>query len=83
MPSSSRSLRRRRLAELLVAYREQAGLKQSELAERLGRHQPFVSNLEAGQRRLDLVELLDIAAALDFDPRDLIGELLQVPPGPA
>lgn len=81
MPSSLRSPRHRRLAELLVAYREAAGLKQSELAEKLGRHQPFVSNLEAGQRRIDLVELLDIAAALGFDPCELIEALLQVPRG--
>ncbi len=69
------------MAELLVHYREQAGLKQSEVAERLGRHQPFVSNVEAGQRRLDLIELLDLAEALGFDPRDLIGALLDVPKG--
>ena len=79
MPSSLRSPRHRRLAELLVAAREKAGLKQSELAEKLGRHQPFVSNLEAGQRRIDLIELLDIAAALDVDPREMIDTLLQVP----
>lgn len=78
MPPSLRSARHRRLAELLVHYREKAGLKQSELAGKLGRHQPFVSNVEAGQRKLDLVELLDIAEALGFDPRELIDALRNV-----
>ena len=81
MPSSLRSARHRRLAELLVAYRERAGLKQSDLARGLGRHQPFVSNIEAGQRRIDLVELLDIAQVLGFDPGELLDELIKVPQG--
>lgn len=79
MPRSLRSARHQRLAELLTQYRETAGLKQSDLAQRLGRHQPFVSNIEAGQRRIDLVELLDIAEALGFDPTELVRELTKVP----
>ena len=79
MPPSLRSARHKRLAELLAQYREAAGLKQSDLAAKLGRHQPFVSNIEAGERKLDLVELLDLAEALGFDPRELIGALLEVP----
>ncbi len=81
MPSSLRSARHRRLSEMLVHYREQAGLKQSEVAALLGRHQPFVSNVEAGERRLDLIELLDLAEALGVDPRKLIDALLEVPKG--
>ena len=73
------SARRRRLAELLLAYREEAGLKQSEVAARLGRHQPFVSNLESGQRRLDLVELIDLAEAIGFDLHGLINEIVGTP----
>ena len=62
-------------------FRERAGLKQSDVAALLGWHQPFVSNVEAGQRRLDLIELLDLAEALGVDPRDLIDALLDVSKG--
>ena len=79
MPVPLRSARHKRLAELLIRYREEAGLKQSEVGLSLGRHQPFVSNIESGQRRLDLVELLDLAEAIGFDPHELIDELIQVP----
>ncbi|GEP06689.1 transcriptional regulator [Methylobacterium oxalidis] len=79
MPRSLRSSRHQRLAELIVAFRMEAGLKQSEVAERLGRHQPFVSDIESGQRRVDLIELLDLAEAIGFDPRDLVTALLETP----
>lgn len=79
MPRSLSSARQRRLAELLVQYREEAGLNQVDVANALGRHQPFISNLESGQRRLDVVEFLDLADAIGFDPAHLLQELRRVP----
>ncbi len=72
MPKTLRSARHRRLVELLVEAREQSGLTQSELASRLGRYQSVVAAIEGGGRRVDLVELLDIADALGIDTADLI-----------
>ena len=46
------------------AVRKRAGLRQADVAERLGVPQSFVSKYEAGERRLDLVELRRITAAL-------------------
>ncbi|WP_147019166.1 helix-turn-helix domain-containing protein [Methylorubrum extorquens] len=76
MPPSFRSPRHQRLAELIAEYREAADLKQSDVAKRLKRHQPFVSEIESGQRRVDLIELLDLAEAIGFDPHALIDALL-------
>ncbi len=42
---------------LLRRVRAEAGLTQSELAQRLGQTQSFVSKCERGERRLDVVEL--------------------------
>lgn len=70
------SARHKRLAELLIRYREEAGLTQAQVARALGRHQPFVSTIEAGQRRVDLVEFLDIAAVLGADPKIIIDQLV-------
>ena len=56
--------RRQLLVSVLRQTREEAGLKQSEVAERLGTHQSFVSKYETGERRLDLVELEQISSAI-------------------
>ncbi|WP_245611396.1 helix-turn-helix domain-containing protein [Solidesulfovibrio alcoholivorans] len=49
---------------MLVELRKNAGLRQAELAARLGCPQSFVSKYESGQRRLDLIELEAICKAL-------------------
>jgi transcriptional regulator with XRE-family HTH domain len=54
----------RRIVTLLRAIRREAGLRQVDVARRLGRPQSFVSKYESGQRRLDLVELVAICEAL-------------------
>jgi transcriptional regulator with XRE-family HTH domain len=43
-------------------------MTQVQLAEKLGRPQSFVSKYENGDRRIDLIEFIDIAHALDIDP---------------
>lgn len=52
------------LQALLRQTREESGLRQAELASRLGKPQSFVSKYESGERRLDLVELRTICACL-------------------
>jgi transcriptional regulator with XRE-family HTH domain len=53
-------------AALLREARIKAGLKQSELANRLGVHQQFVSKYETGERRLDVGAVLEICGVLDL-----------------
>ncbi|RAI54583.1 helix-turn-helix domain-containing protein [Roseicella frigidaeris] len=79
MPRSRRSPRRARLQELLVERRRAAGLTQAELAERLNRPQSFVSKYETGERRLDVVEFLEVAEALMTSPAELLVELCRLP----
>ena len=50
--------------ETLRRIREERGLIQSELANRLGATQSFVSKCERGERRLDVVELIHWCEAL-------------------
>ena len=50
--------------ETLRRVREERGLIQSELANRLGATQSFVSKCERGERRLDVVELIHWCEAL-------------------
>ena len=52
------------LQELLRQLRQDAGLRQQDLADRIGEPQSFVSKYESGERRLDIVELRQICAAI-------------------
>ena len=63
------------LRRLLVNARQNAGLTQVALAKRLGRPQSFVSKFETGERRLDVIEFLDVARVLGVDPNQIINEL--------
>jgi ribosome-binding protein aMBF1 (putative translation factor) len=59
----------------LVAGRNAKGLTQSQVADKLGKPQSFVSKYERGARRLDLVEFLEVARALGMDPKKMIDQL--------
>jgi transcriptional regulator with XRE-family HTH domain len=63
----TRALRRHRavLSEVLVEARQEAGLTQRELASRLNVAYTTVARVEQGQRRLDVLELMLWAKALD------------------
>jgi HTH-type transcriptional regulator/antitoxin HipB len=80
MSKTLHSDRHKRLAELLVEKRKLAGMTQAAVAKALGRHQPFVANLEMGDRRIDVIELLDLAQVLGFDPNEVISQLQAVKP---
>ena len=61
---------------LMIAARKATGLTQHALALRLQRPQSFVAKYEGGERRLDVVEFITVARALDADPLKLIAILL-------
>lgn len=48
------------LLTLLLEPRVETGLTQKELAKKLGRPQSFVSNTENAERRLDVIEFMDL-----------------------
>jgi transcriptional regulator with XRE-family HTH domain len=60
--------RYRALIDALVEARRQQRMTQTDLAKALGHHQQFVSRYETGERRLDVVEWIDIARCLGLDP---------------
>ncbi len=60
------------LTQCLVEARVAKGVTQIELAELLGRPQSFVSKVEGGDRRLDVIEFLQIITALNVDPEPII-----------
>jgi transcriptional regulator with XRE-family HTH domain len=60
---------------LLRKIREEAGLSQTALAEKLGKPQTFVSKSEIGERRIDFLETLDFCAACGVSASQLIERL--------
>ena len=68
------------LLRALVLARKEAGLRQVDLAQRLGKPQSYVSKMETGERRLDVIEFLVIARAMGTDPLQLIGEVIAAMP---
>jgi len=70
--------RHQRLIEILIDARKQAGIRQAELARRVGKTQTFVARIEAGQRRIDAVELLTLCEIIGIDPVKVVRKVLKV-----
>jgi len=79
MPKTLRSPRQVRLIDLLVEQRKRAGLSQADLAKKLDRYQSVVSSIESGGRRVDVIELLEIAEVIGLDVHALMDDLLCTP----
>lgn len=63
------------LRKRLVAAREKAGLTQQALAQRLERHQSFVAKYETGERRLEVIEFVQICRSIEIAPERVISRL--------
>ena len=62
-----------------------AGVKQVDLSSAMGRSQSFISDIERGVRRLDIIELRDVCQFVGTDLVHLIRQLeieLQKPDSP-
>ena len=75
MAKSIYTARHNKLRALLKAERKAAGFTQTVVAKRLGKPPSYVAKYEGGDRRLDVLEFLDVAAAIGFDPCGLIRSL--------
>ena len=76
MPKSSNSPRRARLRALLVHARKDARLTQADLAKALGKPQSYVSKYETGEKRRDIIELIDVTSRFGSSLTVLTKELL-------
>jgi predicted transcriptional regulator len=72
---SLRSPPHRELLRLLIAARNESNLSQQELARRLRRHQSFVSKYEGGERRIEVIEFVQICRAIGVAPDALLRKL--------
>lgn len=63
------------LQKALVEARQSKGLTQTEIATRIGKPQSFVSKYESGERRLDVVEFLEVCRALSIKPNSILNKI--------
>ncbi len=73
------SPRHEALRAFLVERRQKAKLRQVDIAKRLGRSQSYVTYVETGQKLIDVVEMMEWADAIGFDPREAIKRLIKTP----
>lgn len=55
--------------------REKAGLTQNEVALALGKRQSFVSKYESGERKLDVLEFIDVCKALGANAKAIMARV--------
>jgi transcriptional regulator with XRE-family HTH domain len=72
MSKTLRSARHDALIALIIERRRRAGLTQADVAKRLRQYQSYVARVESGQRRIDVVEFIDLAEAIGFDASDAL-----------
>lgn len=77
MRDSLRSPRQQQLRTLLCALRTRHRLTQSDVADRLARPQSFVAKYEGGERRLSVIEFIDVVRALEANPTDVLQQLIK------
>lgn len=67
--------RRHLLRTELREARLAAGLRQVDVARALGKPQSYVAKVERGERRVDLVETLNLCKVIGLDPNKLVKKL--------
>lgn len=65
------------LRSLLIKAREAAGLRQEDVAHRLKRPQSYVSKIELGERRLDVVEYIEFTRAVKADGVRILRQVIK------
>lgn len=70
-------MKKNHLASLLRQVRLDANLTQSQVADKIGQTQSYVSKYENGEQRLDLIELEAVCIAVDISLIDFVERYLE------
>ena len=62
---------------LLIEARKNSGKTQQQVADQLGKPQSYVAKVENNERRMDIVEFITYANALESNPAKLFDGLLK------
>ena len=72
-----RSSRHKALLAAIVEARNATGLSQREFAKKLRRTNNFVWRIEAGERKVDVLEFIEIAKAAGIEPDELMRRVMR------
>lgn len=75
MKRTSKEVQNEKLLKLLKKIRQEKGIRQISLAEKLRVPQSFISKYESGDRRLDILELRQVCNAMGISLEEFIREL--------
>ncbi|NUN07190.1 MAG: helix-turn-helix domain-containing protein [Bdellovibrio sp.] len=75
MKKSQHSKLYKHLLQELKTCRKNADLTQVQAAEALGKHAPFISKIESGERRLDVIELAELCKIYDVKALSLLKKI--------
>ena len=75
MSPATRTKAHKRLVSLLTEARRRTGLRQAEVAKKLGRSQAWMSRIEHGEHRIDVIEFHRLALLFGLDPHRLIARI--------
>jgi transcriptional regulator with XRE-family HTH domain len=78
MRDTLRSPRQQQLRALLRELRKRRHLTQTQVAKRLAKNQSFVAKYEGGERRLSVIEFIDVVRALGAKPAVVIRQLIDI-----
>jgi transcriptional regulator with XRE-family HTH domain len=73
---SLQATRQEKLCMLLRHARKKAGLTQVDLEKRLGTYKGYVSKYESGERELTVMELIEVAEALEVNPLSFLKAIM-------
>ncbi len=76
MSSSIFTQRHQEFIGFIVSKRKAADVTQAQLAARLDKPQSYVSKVERGERRLDVIEFCQLAEALGHDPAEMLEQFV-------
>jgi transcriptional regulator with XRE-family HTH domain len=66
----------KKLIAALHDARKKSGLRQTQVAKKLGRSQTWIARVEKGKRRVDVVEFVALAKLFHVDPHKLLGRVM-------
>jgi transcriptional regulator with XRE-family HTH domain len=72
------SPRHKALVTLIRTEREAAGMRQEDVAAKLGQNYMWMQRVESGERRIDVVEFCALASVIGFDARKAITRLFEL-----
>lgn len=64
----------KKLLDALVAARKAKGITQQDLADALGKPQSYISKIENGERRLDILEFNELCKIIEVSPAEILGD---------